>query len=138
MTSRKTAAKETISERVWLRSLCYEYYFFIHIESTTNYQNKSIFFSFLTFGQRMRKRLLGPPVDIHCFLQHLNNPIFILSFFRVGIFFVGARCAPNTFDGERCLYAALTDRIKNILRSYKAITPECMRRDSYREFFRRY
>lgn len=49
----------------------------------------------------------------------------------------GARCAPNTFDGERCLYAALTDRIKNILRSYKAITPECMRRDSYREFFRR-
>ena len=50
----------------------------------------------------------------------------------------GARCAPNTFDGERCLYAALTDKIRNLLKSYKAITSECMRRDSYREFLRRY
>lgn len=49
----------------------------------------------------------------------------------------GARCAPNTFDGERCLYAALTDKIRNLLKSYKAITSECMRRDSYREFLRR-
>lgn len=49
----------------------------------------------------------------------------------------GAICAPNTFDGERCLYAALTDKIKSLLKSYKAITPECMRRDSYREFLRR-
>lgn len=49
----------------------------------------------------------------------------------------GARCAPNTFDGERCLYAALTDKIRSLLKSYKAITSECMRRDSYREFLRR-
>lgn len=49
----------------------------------------------------------------------------------------GARCAPNTFDGERCLYAALTDKIRGLLKSYKAITSECMKRDSYREFLRR-
>ena len=63
------------------------------------------------------------------FELHVNNFISCLL--------LGARCAPNTFDGERCLYAALTDKIRSLLKSYKAITSECMRRDSYREFLRR-
>ncbi|EDO29735.1 predicted protein, partial [Nematostella vectensis] len=50
---------------------------------------------------------------------------------------IGARCEPNTFDGERCLYAALTDRIRKILQNYKAITSTCMRRNPYYEFLRR-
>ena len=49
----------------------------------------------------------------------------------------GAKCEANTFDGERCLYAAINDHIRKLLKTYKAITPECMRRDSYREWLRR-
>lgn len=32
----------------------------------------------------------------------------------------GARCEPNTFDGERCFYAALSDDIRRVLHSYQA------------------
>lgn len=49
----------------------------------------------------------------------------------------GARCEANTFDGERCLYGALNPQIRNLLRTYKVITPQFMRRDSYEEFLRR-
>lgn len=31
----------------------------------------------------------------------------------------GARCEPNTFDGERSLYGALNDSIRHLLRSWK-------------------
>jgi len=34
----------------------------------------------------------------------------------------GARCEENTFDGERCFHAALTDDIRDMLREYKAIS----------------
>ena len=68
------------------------------------------------------------------FAYYILNCMWITSFLRLPL---GARCAPNTFDGERCLYAALTDKIRSLLKSYKAITSECMRRDSYREFLRR-
>lgn len=49
----------------------------------------------------------------------------------------GARCEANTFDGERCLYAALNDDVRRLLRSYKVITSKTMRRDVYSEFLRR-
>ena len=52
--------------------------------------------------------------------------------------FQGARCEANTFDGERCLYAALTQKIKKMLKEFKAITSECMKRDQYHEFLRGY
>ncbi|XP_068714440.1 ankyrin repeat and BTB/POZ domain-containing protein 1-like isoform X1 [Montipora foliosa] len=77
----------------------------------------------------LRDRWDSTPLYYACLCGHEELVKYLLQ--------NGARCAPNTFDGERCLYAALTDKIKNILRSYKAITPECMRRDSYREFLRR-
>eukprot|EP00794_Sanderia_malayensis_P006096 gene6096-6800_t len=48
----------------------------------------------------------------------------------------GARCKANTFDGERCLYAALTQQIKQTLKQYKAITAQCMRREYFHEFLR--
>lgn len=33
----------------------------------------------------------------------------------------GARCEANTFDGERCLYAALTPNIRQLLLQYKTV-----------------
>ncbi|XP_028398394.1 ankyrin repeat and BTB/POZ domain-containing protein 1-like isoform X2 [Dendronephthya gigantea] len=53
------------------------------------------------------------------------------------LYFVGSRCEANTFDGERCLYGALTDNIRRILQRYNAINSNCMRRESYDEFLRR-
>lgn len=34
----------------------------------------------------------------------------------------GARCEENTFDGERCFHAALTNDIRRMLREYKAVS----------------
>ena len=50
----------------------------------------------------------------------------------------GAKCEANTFDGERCVYGALTDDIRNLLRSYKAISNRLMRRDLFDEFLRKW
>ncbi|XP_047107683.1 ankyrin repeat and BTB/POZ domain-containing protein 1 [Schistocerca piceifrons] len=49
----------------------------------------------------------------------------------------GAHCDANTFDGERCVYAALTDEISEKLRSYRVLSSRTMRRDYYDEFLRR-
>ncbi|KAK0052425.1 ankyrin repeat and BTB/POZ domain-containing protein 1 [Biomphalaria pfeifferi] len=49
----------------------------------------------------------------------------------------GAKCEANTFDGERCLYGALTDEIRNLLKSYNVISSRTIRRDLYEEFLRR-
>ncbi|CAL1541800.1 unnamed protein product [Lymnaea stagnalis] len=49
----------------------------------------------------------------------------------------GAKCEANTFDGERCLYGALTDDIRNLLKSYHVISSRTIRRDLYEEFLRR-
>ncbi|KAH3893046.1 ankyrin repeat and BTB/POZ domain-containing protein 1-like isoform X3 [Dreissena polymorpha] len=49
----------------------------------------------------------------------------------------GARCEANTFDGERCLYGALTDSIKKLLLSYNMVSSKVMRRDLYDELLRR-
>ena len=64
----------------------------------------------------------------------------VLHFFNVLYpkLLLGARCDSNTFDGERCLYSALTLEIKKMLKDYKAISKDCIRRDNYVEFFKRY
>lgn len=49
----------------------------------------------------------------------------------------GARCEANTFDGERCVYGALDDVIRQILLNYKVVTSHTMRRNLYDEFLRR-
>lgn len=49
----------------------------------------------------------------------------------------GAKCQANTFAGERCLYAAPTQKIREILKDYRAITKDCIRRDNYVGFFNR-
>ncbi|XP_061430173.1 ankyrin repeat and BTB/POZ domain-containing protein 1 isoform X2 [Lethenteron reissneri] len=49
----------------------------------------------------------------------------------------GAKCEANTFDGERCLYGALSDRIRRLLRDYKQITSRRMVREFYDDFLER-
>ncbi|XP_073207466.1 ankyrin repeat and BTB/POZ domain-containing protein 1 isoform X2 [Lepidochelys kempii] len=49
----------------------------------------------------------------------------------------GAKCEANTFDGERCLYGALSDAIRRVLKEYKQITAKCMKRDYYDVFLQR-
>nr|XP_013807397.1 PREDICTED: ankyrin repeat and BTB/POZ domain-containing protein 1-like [Apteryx mantelli mantelli] len=49
----------------------------------------------------------------------------------------GAKCEANTFDGERCLYGALSDTIRRLLKEYKQITAKCMKRDYYDVFLQR-
>ncbi|KAG9460386.1 hypothetical protein GDO78_022169, partial [Eleutherodactylus coqui] len=49
----------------------------------------------------------------------------------------GAKCEVNTFDGERCLYGALSDTIRRLLKDYKQITAKCMQRDYYDDFMQR-
>lgn len=49
----------------------------------------------------------------------------------------GAKCEVNTFDGERCLYGALSDTIRRLLKDYKQITAKCMQRDYYDDFLQR-
>jgi predicted membrane chloride channel (bestrophin family) len=81
------------------------------------------------------------------FRNYTNSPI-ASSFFNVisthlfvillTVFIVlGAKCQANTFDGERCLYGALNNRIRNLLRTYNVVSSKTLRRDQYEEFLRR-
>ena len=49
----------------------------------------------------------------------------------------GARCDASTFDGERCIYGALTDQIRKMLIDFNVITARVKRREPFHEFLRR-
>ena len=49
----------------------------------------------------------------------------------------GARCEASTFDGERCIYGALTNQIKKMLVNYSVISSRVKRREPFQEFLRR-
>lgn len=49
----------------------------------------------------------------------------------------GAQCKAQTFDGERILYGALTNEIRNKLKNYKVISSRVVVRDEYEEFLRK-
>lgn len=49
----------------------------------------------------------------------------------------GARCDASTFDGERCIYGALTDQIRKTLIDFSVITSRVKRREPFHEFLRR-
>ncbi|KAI7887082.1 POZ domain-containing protein [Lichtheimia hyalospora FSU 10163] len=51
------------------------------------------------------------PLYYACLCGHYEVVKFLLE--------NGAQCDPNTFTGERCLYGALNDKIRRLLRSYK-------------------
>ncbi|XP_788155.3 ankyrin repeat and BTB/POZ domain-containing protein 1 isoform X2 [Strongylocentrotus purpuratus] len=64
-----------------------------------------------------------------CLCGHKNVVIYLLE--------NGAKCEAKTFDGERCLYGALTDEIRDILKSYKAVVTGHARRNFYLDFMKR-
>jgi ankyrin repeat/BTB/POZ domain-containing protein 1 len=91
--------------------------------------------------ERIRFLLEFKDVDLNCRDRWDSTPLYyaclcgheqLVQFLLIN----GAHCEANTFDGERCLYAALNDNIRGLLKDYKAITSNCMRRDSFREFLR--
>lgn len=45
----------------------------------------------------------------------------------------GSRCLENTFDGERCLYGALTDEIRCLVRNWKQVHQTGLKRDRHYE-----
>jgi ankyrin repeat/BTB/POZ domain-containing protein 1 len=50
------------------------------------------------------------PLYYSCLCGHKNLVTYLLE--------NGARCEPNTFEAERCLYGALTDEIRSMLKTY--------------------
>lgn len=69
------------------------------------------------------------------FFNVFNTHLFVIL---LAVFLVlGAKCQANTFDGERCLYGALNNRIRNLLRTYNVVSSKTLRRDQYEEFLRR-
>ena len=65
-----------------------------------------------------------------CLCGHLNVVTYLIE--------NGARCDASTFDGERCIYGALTDQIRKTLQNYSVLTSRVKRRERYQEFLRRF
>ncbi|GBB91666.1 hypothetical protein RclHR1_19000004 [Rhizophagus clarus] len=66
------------------------------------------------------------PLFLACLCGHYNVVKFLLE--------NGARCERNTFEGERCIYGALTTEIRQLLSSYK-YTKAVDEIFPYRKFF---
>ncbi|CAK9290323.1 unnamed protein product [Gordionus sp. m RMFG-2023] len=69
------------------------------------------------------------PLYYACLCGHIDIVKYLLQ--------NGAKCEVDTFQGERCLYGALSDRIRDLLRNYKFITSYRIKRDPYQEFLRK-
>ncbi|XP_073087245.1 ankyrin repeat and BTB/POZ domain-containing protein 1 isoform X5 [Manis javanica] len=74
----------------------------------------------------VRDKWDSTPLYYACLCGHEELVLYLLA--------NGARCEANTFDGERCLYGALSDTIRRALRDYKQVTASCRRRDYYDDF----
>uniref|UniRef100_A0A8C5K1E4 Ankyrin repeat and BTB/POZ domain-containing protein 1 n=1 Tax=Jaculus jaculus TaxID=51337 RepID=A0A8C5K1E4_JACJA len=77
----------------------------------------------------VRDKWDSTPLYYACLCGHEELVLYLLA--------NGARCEANTFDGERCLYGALSDPIRRALREYKQVTASCRRRDYYDDFLQR-
>ncbi|KAG8516966.1 Ankyrin repeat and BTB/POZ domain-containing protein 1 [Galemys pyrenaicus] len=77
----------------------------------------------------VRDKWDSTPLYYACLCGHEELVLYLLA--------NGARCEANTFDGERCLYGALSDGIRRALRDYKQVTASCRRRDYYDDFLQR-
>ena len=76
----------------------------------------------------IRDRWDSTPLYYACLCGHLDLVKYLLS--------RGAVCDASTFDGERCVYGALTNEIRKLLLEHKMLTPATMRREAYTEFLR--
>ncbi|GFR73357.1 ankyrin repeat and BTB/POZ domain-containing protein 1 [Elysia marginata] len=77
----------------------------------------------------VRDKWDSTPLYYACLCGHRDIVEFLLE--------KGAKCEANTFDGERCLYGALTDDIRNLLKSFHVISKRTIRRDLFEEFLRK-
>ncbi|CAL4061976.1 unnamed protein product, partial [Meganyctiphanes norvegica] len=77
----------------------------------------------------VRDKWDSTPLYYACLCGHIQVVEYLIG--------VGARCEANTFDGERCLYGALTNDIRRLLTLHNMVTVHTIRRDAYDEFLRR-
>lgn len=69
------------------------------------------------------------PLYYACLCGHIEIVQLLMSH--------GAKCSPATFEGERCLYGALTNEIKDLLVDASQISAHLMLRDEFSEHMRR-
>jgi len=69
------------------------------------------------------------PLYYACLCGHLEVVQYLLE--------NGSTCDASTFDGERCIYGALTDQIRKALMSYSVLSTSVKRREGFQEFLRR-
>ncbi|CEL98026.1 unnamed protein product [Vitrella brassicaformis CCMP3155] len=84
------------------------------------------------YNINVRDQWDATPLYYACFAGHLDTVMYLLE--------KGAKCQPGTFDGERCMYGALTDQIRNLLAQYKQTTSSAQRdrySETWRELFER-
>ena len=62
----------------------------------------------------LRDQWDSTPLYYACLCGHLEVVQYLLT--------SGAVCDSNTFDGERCVYGALTDSIRKLLLEHKMLT----------------
>ena len=77
----------------------------------------------------VRDKWDSTPLYYACLCGHPEVVLYLLE--------NGARCDASTFDGERCIYGALTDQIKKMLINFSVITSRVKRREPFQEFLRR-
>ena len=71
-------------------------------------------------------------------MKLFRNITLTVTYFQVKYLLInGAVCDSNTFEGERCVYGALTDTIRKLLLDHKMLTTVTKRREAYTEFLRR-
>ncbi|XP_027206327.2 ankyrin repeat and BTB/POZ domain-containing protein 1-like isoform X1 [Dermatophagoides pteronyssinus] len=77
-----------------------------------------------------RDKFDSTPLYYACLCGHMEVVRFLLEH--------GAKCDVKTFDGERCVYGALTDDIRKLLlKEYNVINKKIIRRNDYDEFLRK-
>ena len=93
----------------------------------------SLFFRYLTeekeVNLNVRDKWDSTPLYYACLCGHPDVVAYLLE--------NGARCEASTFDGERCIYGALTNQIKKMLVNYSVISSRVKRREPFQEFLRR-
>ena len=67
----------------------------------------------------VRDKWDSTPLYYACLCGHPEVVSFLLE--------NGARCEANTFDGERCVYGALTDQIRKMLNNFSVISSRVRR-----------
>lgn len=87
-----------------------------------------LYYACLCGHEEMVKYLLDNGKEIRC------NQCDFKGLFLLFKFKLGAKCDLQSFDGERCQYGALTNKIRDILREYKVVTSHIKRRDQYELF----